>query len=187
MKINLQEVGDSGFNLDFDQSTKDLGPVLSDLVGGMPFKGKVTIFKAGTEGHFDLNGFVKTHIPEQCSRCGLDFDLQVDEKFKEILMPSMPLPKDGKYSKANHFSDLSHQGPSIVEYFGHTFDLGEYLHEVVALGIPYIPAPALDEADNCSLCKIAVKKHSFTFEEKDNDSQRRPPSPFDVLDKLKLN
>jgi uncharacterized protein len=133
---------------------------------------------------YELSGSIKTHLPEACSRCGLDFEFPIEATFKEILMPENKDPRNSHYSKPNHFSDLGTESFSVVDYRGHHFELGEYLHEVIALQEPYTPAPPVGKDDNCSLCLLNVKTHNFSYTE---SLPEEKASPFAALKGLKLN
>lgn len=182
MLINLLEIPEEGKSFFCDNSTGELNSVLADIIGKIAFKTEF-IIKPQTAGTFELSGFIKTELPDQCSRCGLDFNLPVDELFKELLMPELEQPRNSKYSKVNHFSDLKVDAVSVVEYQGHSFNVGEYLHEVVALSHPFIPAPAVNDKGDCSLCLINLKEKNFNYDE----DFETPESPFSSLKGIKLN
>jgi uncharacterized protein len=183
MIINLLEIPAEGKNYICNQNTGDLNSDLRDLVGSAAFKVEFTLrpLQAGT---FELTGFVQTQLPEDCSRCGLDFQMPVDQKFKELLIPEQTVPRNSKFAKANHISDMHNDGPSVVEYQGHHFNAGEYLHEVIALAEPYTPAPACTADGHCTLCKKPVSDEKFSYED---PGFEEPTSPFASLKNIKLN
>lgn len=183
MLINLLEIPAEGKIYICNQNTGDLNQDLKDLLGQTPYQTEFTIrpLQAGT---FELTGFIKTKLPEDCSRCGLDFDMPVDQSFRELLIPEQEIPRNSKFAKANHVSDMHNDGPSVVEYQGHHFNAGEYLHEVVALAEPYTPAPACTADGNCSLCKKPVSAEKFSYED---PGFEEPVSPFASLKNIKLN
>jgi uncharacterized protein len=57
------------------------------------------------------------------------------------------------------------------------FDLGEFLHEAVALEIPFNPC--------CASCAATKKDKVFVYDEKMGEETK--PSPFQALKGLKLN
>ncbi|PIS12050.1 MAG: hypothetical protein COT73_00620 [Bdellovibrio sp. CG10_big_fil_rev_8_21_14_0_10_47_8] len=190
MIINLQEIPDAGMTYTCNQHTGELNEVLKDLFGEdvkakdkVPHLAEFTIhpLQAGT---YELSGFVRTELPEDCSRCGLDFKLKVDESFKELLLPAQPLPRNGKYGRTNHFSELTAEGPTVVEYQGHHFNAGEYLHEVIALTEPLNPVPPCDSKRNCQVCQKPVPEGQFKYED---EGFEKPKSPFANLKSIKLN
>jgi uncharacterized protein len=181
MKINLLEIPPEGQTWILNRKTSELNESLRDLVGETPYSVEFTILPLNP-GTFDLRGTIQTELPEDCSRCGLDFTFKVSTSFHELLMPELDTPRDAKFAKANHYSDQLHQGPDVVEYQGNHFLVGEYMHEVVALAEPFNPAPEQDSEGNCRLCKIPVKDQLFSFEEK----LPAPETPFAVLKKIKV-
>lgn len=181
MFINLLEIPDEGKTFICNNQTGELNAILADLVGKIPHKTEFFI-KPLAGGTFELTGDIQTQLPEQCSRCGIDFNFKVNEKFKELMIPELDQPRNAKYSKANHFSEMS-DDLSVVEYQGHKFDIGEYLHEVVALSLPAIPAAPLDEKDNCTVCHLNKSAIKSSY----NEDLEAPTSPFAALKGLKLN
>lgn len=180
MRINLNEIPEEGRDWKLNRQTSELNEVLQDLISSEPYEAEFSIrpMQAGT---FELKGQIKTKMPEDCSRCGEDFKWDVNESYKELLMPEMDQPRNSHFAKPNHVSDMTHEGPSVTEYRGQTFDIGEYLHEVVALSLPPVPAPPEDADGRCSSCKIMVRGCSFGFEDKSSIKT----NPFAVLERLK--
>ena len=105
MKINLADIPEEGRSYVWTTQTAELGAVLKDLVGKGTYETEFFI-KPLNSKDFELSGKIKTTMPEQCSRCGIDFNFPVNEKFHEILIPKQYQPRGGKYSKVNHVSDL---------------------------------------------------------------------------------
>lgn len=183
MRINLNEIPQDGAFFHLNRTTGELNEVLNDLIGNHSYKVDLSIFQSATKGHFTLTGTVSTSSNEACSRCGIDFDLSINEKFQELLLPELSLPRDGHYAKSNHYSDTTQQGPSVHEYSGHHFELGEYIHEVIGLAIPFTPAPPVNPEGKCSTCHLSIKNQSFSYDEP--MSIEKAKSPFSVLEVLK--
>lgn len=181
MIIHLHEIPPEGQSWSLSNKTGELNPILKDLIGSAPFRTEFTITPLQS-GTFDLRGFIKTEIPESCSYCGLDFQFDINETFHGLLMPALDTPRDAHFAKANHYSDQDNTGPEVVEYEGNSFLAGEFIHEVVALAEPGKPAPPKDEAGNCSLCKINVENHDFSYDE----SMENKKSPFSVLKQVNI-
>lgn len=184
MKINLTEIPEEGRAYHFNSQTGELNAVLADLLGKTLHEAEFFI-KPLNSRDFELIGTIATKLPETCSRCGIEFPFPVDEKFHEILIPKQNQPRGSKYSKVNHVSDLPEDGPDVSEYEGHSFDIGEYLHEVVALAAPFNPAGPEDSEGNCTICKIPVRGRSFSYDE--TMPVEKPQNPFAVLKNIKIN
>lgn len=183
MKINLTEIPEEGRSYHWNSKTGELNSVLADLIGKNLYETELSI-KPMNSKDFELVGTIQTKLPEVCSRCGIDFALPITEKFHEFLIPKQSQPRGSKYSKVNHVSDLPEGGPDMSEYEGHLFDIGEYLHEVVALASPYNPVGPEDEKGDCSICNIPVRGKTFDYNEKMPDE--KPANPFAALKNFKV-
>ena len=184
MKINLFDIPEEGRTYHCDNKTGELNAVLFDLVGKNLHEADFTIRPLNSRD-FEISGRITTKLPEQCARCGIDFQFPIDKKFQEFLIPKQSHPRGSKYSKVNHVSDLPEDGPDVSEYEGSTFDMGEYLHEVVALAEPFNAVGPEDADGNCSICEIPVKGRSFSYDEE--MPSEKPLNPFAVLKNIKTN
>jgi uncharacterized protein len=186
MFINLHEIPHEGKNWILNRQTAELNLGLKDLLGKTPYNIEFTIRPLdGSSGTYDLTGTMKTELPEQCSRCGLDYDMAVDERFHYLMVPELETPRDAKFSKANHFSDLHEENLEVAEYQGTSFNVGEFFHELVALSEPLIPSPAPNEKGDCRVCQIPLKGRSFNYDEEIGESAKN--KPFEALKGIKLN
>lgn len=183
MLINLLEIPSEGKSFQVNRKTGELNSILADLIGQSDFESEFTI-RPLQGGTFELTGSIRTQLPEDCSRCGLDFQMPINEKFRELLLPVQSVPRNSKFAKANHVSDMNGQGPEVYEYEGHHFNAGEYLHEVVAISEPFTPAPPCNAQGECSLCKKPVQNQKFGYED---PGFEKPTSPFDALKNIKLS
>lgn len=184
MRINLNEIPKDGLSYQLNRHTGELNEVLRDLIGNTEYSAEFTIIPLGTDGTFDLSGSLKTKTDETCGRCGDDFKFNIDLKFKELLFPRLDTPRDGSYAKANHFSDLHEDGPSIVEYSGHIFEVGEYIHEAIALEQPTNPMGEEMPDGKCGACGLDVKSCKNNYDEDMGESKE---SPFAALKNFKPN
>lgn len=187
MKINLNEIPAEGKDFVFTTKTGELNELLSDLIGGLEFSTQFTILPMTQPGAYELRGFVKTTLPEDCSRCGLDFKFPVHERINHLLMSavSTDLPRDGFMQKANHFSDLTYDGPEITEFTGHHFEAGEFIHELIALAEPFNPAPDMDKHGKCQQCGLKMEQIQSKYSQ--GEAPDLKTNPFQQLKGLKLN
>lgn len=184
MKINLADIPEDGRSFNWNTQTGEINNIISDLIGKNQYEASFHI-KPITSKDFELTGSIISKLPEQCSRCGIDFAFPINQKFHEILIPRQSQPRGGKYSKVNHVSDLPDSGTDSVEYDGQHFDMGEYLHEVIALAIPFNPAGPEDAEGNCIICEIPVKDRTFNYDEQ--MPEEKPQNPFSALKNIKIN
>lgn len=184
MRIRLNDIPEEGKAFEWNRETGELNAVLSDLVGDEPHATEFFVRPINSK-NFELTGFIRTNLPEDCSRCGIAFKFDVDVNFREILIPKQPEDRTGRYAKVNHLSDIQDEGPSVAEYDADdTFDMGEYLHEQVGITIPFNPAPAEDEKGDCRLCGINVRGKVFSYDEAMPVERK---NPFEALKSLKLD
>lgn len=185
MIIRLSDISIEGKEFYFSNETAELNYTLNELLKNTPYVAELKI-KALNSKDYELRGTLKTAVPEQCSRCGIDFKFKIDEKFHELMIPKQFQNRTDKYSKSHTIITADDENAmSVFEYEDDKFDIGEYLHEVIALASPFNPAPEEDKDGNCSLCLIPIKGKSFSYDEKMPEDDKK--SPFDVLKKLKLN
>lgn len=182
MIINLLDIPEEGKSFRVDRNVGDLNESLRDLIGNAEYASefRITPMQSGT---FELKGSISTLTQEDCSRCGDGFNFKVDQKFNEILMPELETPRNGFYAKPNHVSDLKEKDLDVVEFKGHLFNMGEFVHEIIALAQPFNPAPECDKTGKCILCKKDAQ-NAFTYED---PGFEKPEKPFEALKNLKLN
>lgn len=184
MKINLNEISEDGRSYTWNRSTGELNRILADLIGDVDYEANFFI-KPLNSRDFEMKGTVKTKLPEQCSRCGIDFQFPINAKFHEFLIPKQDQPRGSRYTRVNHISDLPADGPEVSEYEAFTFDMGEYLHEVVAIAAPFNAAGPEDEKGDCSICGIPVRGRTFSYDEKMPEENSK--NPFAALKNIKIN
>ena len=177
MKIRLNEIPEDGRSYDFNRNTSELNEVLKDLIASNPYDVNLYI-KPLNSKDYTVNGQVKTKTIEQCSRCGEDFNLEIVKKINEILIPSQEQDRTGKYSKSTTLNTEEGEAEiSVTEYSKLQFDLGEFLHEAIALEVPYTP--------HCTNCNSAGDDKTFIYDEKMGEETK--PNPFQALKGIKLN
>lgn len=177
MKIKLNEIPENGEEYQFSRENAELNAILNDLVGNNTYQIDLTIRPLNSRD-YDLTGQLATQIPEQCSRCGDHFQLQVNQRLHEILIPAVPTDRKDKSSRSTAIttSEDDQFEVSVSEYSNSQFNVGEYLHEAVALQIPFAPI--------CQACE-PKKDELFIYDEKMGEEEK--PNPFQALKGLKLN
>ena len=184
MKIRLGEIPEEGRSYVWNTQTGEISHVLEDLIQDQVYQTDFFIRPINSKD-FELSGKIATRTTDLCSRCGIDILFPIKANFREILIPPQPEDRTGKYTKVNHVSEINEDGPHSTEYGSNqSFDMGEYLHEIVALCIPFNPAPPPDEKGNCSDCGISVPAEVFKYDEKIEPDVNS--NPFDSLKNLKL-
>ncbi len=179
MKIRLNEIPEIGRNYIFNRQTAELNTVLEDLIKNNSYDVNFDI-KPLNSKDFTVTGTILTQTHEQCSRCAEDFDLLIDKKIREILIPNQEDDRTGKYAKSSTTlvtADSEETNMSVTEYSKSEFDLGEFLHEAIALEVPFNPF--------CTSCKKLRNDQPFVYDEKMGEEEK--PNPFKALKGIKLN
>lgn len=180
LKIRLTDIPEEGKSFQYSQKDAEAVKALVDLVGRSPFEIEVAL-RPINHAHFELKGTIKAQTPQQCSRCAEDFELNVQKNINEIMIPALDVGRTERYAKTN-LPDIDSDLSSLFYSADMTFDLGEYVHEVLALAIPENPAPTVI-ADQCSICPNRVVPGAFDYDE---TTEMEKPSPFAVLKNLKM-
>ncbi len=183
--IRLADIPEEGKNFTWTRETSELNSVLADLLQDQKYSVQFYI-KPINNRDYTLTGTIQTQVPEACSLCGLDFKFPIQIKLNEILIPHQTDDRKGHYARVNHVSDAesNEEGPQAVEYAENdTFNMGEYVHEAIAITIPYKPVPESNTQGDCLTCGINQRTHNFSYDEKMEDEK---PNPFAVLKNYKL-
>lgn len=177
MKIRLNEIPEEGREYILNRKTGEINGVLQDLIHDAAYDVKVYIRPINTKD-FDMSGDVKTHTKEQCSTCGEDFQFAVSHKVREILIPEPEEDRTGKYAKSSTpISESEEDSLRVSHYKNSQFDMGEFIHEAIALDIPFNP--------RCEACSKKAGLEPFVYDEKMGEETK--PNPFRSLKDLKLN
>lgn len=184
MRLILTEIPEEGKHFKLTQNTGELNEILKDLIGQENYSAEFFVRPLNSKD-YEITGNIKTKLLETCGRCGLDINLDVDAQIHEILIPKQEETRTGKYAKPNHLSDLENSGPDTSEYTGKSFDMGEYLHEVVALAAPFNPVGPERPDGTCGICNKPVAGLRFTYDEAMPEDHQK--NPFSALKGLKLN
>jgi uncharacterized protein len=183
--IRLTDIPEDGKNFVWNRETSELNHALQDLLTDQKYEVHFFIKPVNSRDYM-MTGTIKTQVPEDCSLCGMDFKLPITVGINEILIPPQTDERKGHYARVNHLSDADgNQGPQATEYAENQhFDMGEYVHEAIAIAIPFKVMPEADEKGDCRVCGLNQKTHNFSYDEKMEDEK---PNPFAVLKGLKLN
>ncbi len=184
MKIKLNEVSEIGKEYTFNRSTGELNFDLKDLIGDLPYEAEISIRPLNSKD-YEVKGVIKTQTFEQCSLCGDQFKFKTEARINEILIPGKDEIKNSQFSKSNHVSELNDDGPSVCEYYNDVFMVGEFIHEAIALTVPYNPKPDKNDDGSCKVCLKTLTNELFTYDEKMGVEQK--VNPFVSLKNLKLN
>ncbi|MBC7420757.1 MAG: DUF177 domain-containing protein [Bdellovibrio sp.] len=184
MKIRLNEIPEEGREYILNRKTAELNLALEDLIKNLPYDVKIYIKPINTKD-FEMTGTIRATTSEDCSRCGIDFDYSIDKKIHEILIPFMEDDRTSQYARSSTPISEESSAMSVINYKSSQIDLGDYVHEAIALDIPFNPAPSCTKSGECTLCHKNFGNQPFIYDEKMGEEAK--PNPFKALKDLKLN
>lgn len=181
-QIMLKELPPEGREYEYSRESGELTEDLQELIDDNDYSVRLTVRPIGNA--FDLQGELKTSLDLQCSLCAIDFKFPVNQKFHEVLVIETPLDKGDQHTKANHSSEWDPNQPEGIYLESPLLDVGELIHEMVAIAEPMRPLgrPGCEEA--CENRKDGVQRDWLSLDAKDSKSIRN--QPFAVLEKMKL-
>lgn len=183
MKIKLSEIPEDGRSYEFNRKTAELNPILKDLIGDDAYDIQFFI-KPLNSKDFSLSGTITTRTGEICSRCGDDFKFPVAKKINEILIPKPEMDRTGKYIKSSVAITDTDDNIAVLEYLNNQFDLGDYLHEAIAIDVPFNPMPKTKPNGDCLLCDKPSSHSPIIYDENLSVEKK---NPFASLKNIKLN
>lgn len=186
MKIKLNEIPNEGRQYTFNRETGELNEVLDDLLADRPYSVELFIKPIGNA--FEMTGRVNTMVGEICSRCGWDLDVAIDRKVREILMEEREDADTHRKSQSvhgNHSLDFSSEGPSMTSYRDDVFDVGEFVHELIALEEPFYPDCGDDKCERLLEVQAKQKEVNAEFDKADGTKKAGHPA-FAVLQNLEV-
>lgn len=183
-KIKLHEIPEDGKTFHFNRETAELNQELKDLIENSNYNAEVSI-KPLNSRDYEVKGQITTQTTEICSLCGEKFKFNIKTSFHELLIPASEDYKNSQFSKSNHVSELNEEGPGVIEYKNEIFAAGEYLHEAIAISVPYNPKPEINDDGSCKVCLKAAINDTFTYDEKMGEEVKI--NPFQALKGIKLN
>jgi uncharacterized protein len=138
MKIRLSEIPPEGRKYSLNRKSGELNETLDDLLQGRPYEVEATIKPLGNT--YEIVGHLTTQTSDLCSRCGWDLQLKIDSDFRDYLIEE----DADEYRKrqlvhGNQSVNFLNEGPSVTTYHGGAFELGEYIHEQIAIQQPLYP------------------------------------------------
>lgn len=184
MIINLADIPEEGRNYEYTTESAEVTEALVDLIGENKYLVQFSLRPLNSRD-FTLIGSIKTRTKEICSYCGQGIQFPVVAKFNEFIIPPQEMTRDGHYVRSSNFVENDPDSPQSFEYSpGMKLNIGEYLHEIIAINVPYNPAPEVSENGDCTDCGINVQTLIKTYEEKPTSLEET--NPFAVLKSVKV-
>jgi len=184
LHINLKELPPEGQDFTYSHTTGELNRALKDLVKANAYNVQFKITPMGNT--YELRGSVSAAMDLQCSLCAVDFKYPLELKLFELLLISKKhsFAKGDQQTKANHAHEWEAQGPDYILLESGSFDVAEYIHEMVALAEPLKPLGKPDCDENCENLSDRTKRPWLTYGGEDAEGVKS--NPFQILEKIKL-
>lgn len=178
--VHLSELPPEGRSYSYSRQSGELDAVLEDLIAANNYDFEMFIKPMG--GAFEVSGRMRTTLDLQCSRCALDFKLPIQQDFQELLMIEAQRPRRSHSARTNHSSEGFTDGPFCNVIPSELFDVGEFLHELVAVAEPIKPLAKEGCDKDCENYRDALLQGWLT----DPDAPKSGmEGPFAVLQRLK--
>ena len=137
LKIDLHNLSNKGIDFSYSQDSTELTNKLKPLIGDNRYNIKAQIRKNGYSSYI-ISGKIQTQLNLLCSRCAYEFKEPVNKEFEEKIFLQKRRTRIDKPVRNNHFSELMNREDFTV-IDSSTFDLGEFLHEMIAIEEPLRP------------------------------------------------
>ena len=184
-EIALKDLPPDGTEFNYTPETGEMTSILSDLIQKNSYDIRLRLTPMGNA--YGLKGEIKTALDLQCSDCGGEFKLKINTLVNELIVPQKPLAKGDQQSRANHAHELTEGGPNYILLENEVFNIGEYVHEAIALAEPIRPVGKPDCDPNCGELLTQLNRPWLTIGAKDEKSgEGIRANPFQVLEKMKL-
>ena len=157
LTLDLQAITDEGENFTYDQLSDETLGRFNDLLGDRPFKVDINVFPIGNS--YQITGTVSSAYGSACSLCGHDIELPLSTKINEIIVIEKERPRNTQVSQSQQNFD---GGPSVTYVNSPSLDLGEFIHEMFAVGFADYPK-CMDKA----LCDSRRISHHMVSDKKE--------------------
>lgn len=177
LKVKFHEIPAGGLDYGFSSQTGELNLVLFDLMGDYPTY-KTSLHLKNIDSMAQLSGEVSGQLHLVCSRCAEDFTNSFNKKFVTGYYRS----EDTIKSLPTSFDDLTGSFDLELASSGEV-DLGEVVHEQIALEIPFQPLCTQECKGLCTVCGSNLNLEVCSCQNSEGQLNRR--SPFEKLKVLK--
>lgn len=179
MKIQLKDIPAEGKTFYFSRKDGRLDAALKDLTG--PRNYEIEVFLQPMGSAFIVKGKGRFTGEDLCSQCGWETPLELSGKIDEYLVIEKERDRSSHSTHGNHSLELEAEGPETTYLTSSVLDLGEFLHEQLALMWPDYPRCSDDL--ECESRKAESEKRVLQSEAPPETKNGHPA--FQVLDKLK--
>ena len=137
MIIDLKTIEEEGKEYRFTEKSEELEGFFTDLVEDHSFQVSVDIRPLGNS--FQIHGEVQSGYKDICSKCGYEVEVPLYNKINEILTIEEKRPRHSQSVHGQNSVQFDESGPSVTYINDFEFNLGEFLHEIIAAGMEQYP------------------------------------------------
>ena len=136
---------------------------LKSLIGENNYRIEAHIRSVG-HSFYIITGTIQTWLNLLCARCAYEFKEPINKQFEEKIILQKKLTRIDKPVRSNHFSELiSTEEFTVTD--NALFDIGDFLHELIAIEEPLRPLGTKTCDDNHFFCEH-LEKMKQKFNEK---------------------
>lgn len=179
-RISLNSLSPNGENFRYDSEEGSLNQVLRDLIGTHKYHAEVYIEPLGEA--YAIRGHITTNLDLLCSKCAFPLEKQITAHFDELIVIQPQAHRNEKEARVNHTTDLN-DGPFCNLISTPHFEIGEFLHEQIAINTPATPLGRPDCDSNCENYQNAEKEGWLNSDETEAFAEKS--NPFSVLGRWK--
>ena len=151
LKINLKSLSNQGWDFSYNQKSAELTKKLRPLIGENSYNIRVCVRPSGHSSYI-ISGQIQTWFNLLCARCAYEFKESINKEFEEKIFLQKKLIRIDKRVRNSHFSELMNTEDFTV-INDDLFDIGEFLHELIAVEEPLRPLGAKTCDDNHLICE----------------------------------
>lgn len=151
MRIRVDDIGDVGLSLAFEEKPKNF-PILSEMEKEgdgeflAPIKVRLKVIRVSDM--IEVEGNVETRVRLSCSRCLQDFETPLENRFALTYTRELPDVADAPEEGA----ELNADEMGLVPFRGDEINLQETIQEQVVIAFPLRPLCSQDCKGLCPQC-----------------------------------
>jgi len=181
--VSLRELPTEGRDFIYTRESGELNQSLGAIIGKNNYEVSFKIVPMGNS--FDLRGHIQTQMSLECSLCAIEFKHPINLSLHELIVVQPALGKGDRQTHANHAHEWEAQGPDYIVLESETFNVAQYVYEMIALSEPTRPLGRPDCDESCENRKDRVERTWLSFGD-DGREDGIKANPFKVLEKMKL-
>ncbi len=168
--VNLKSLPEKGEQYQFSQQNGELDEQLRDLIGSNNYYVSLEVRPVGNV--FEISGEIRAEMDLICSHCGRELHHPVNDSFNELIVVTAKWTRAGHSGHVNSVKDHEITCNYATSF---DFDLGDFVHEHIALAEPDHPLCARPDCDDVFNAANRTVKNPIDFNPllRDNSSIKK--------------